>query len=343
MLYQILLNRLSELENARKFDWTEFYNSTVKVEKTQIRSAFSDTTSSNSYYIFICFFKGCKDNGAIYIKRSHNICTLLEDSIFNNCSSTSNGGSVFYDCREGGQFVQQRTCCCKSIALDSIAFMQWIKPSFSSKNYAFDISVSNCGVNETFGKKTFGFTWGELLVSRINSTFNKCNQMSSIKNTLSGSSGTCNFSTFRENNQTGTISLGFNWYRGLTQYIETISYCNVIGNKCGTGSYQVLFLSDYTTNVDNCIFVNNTAKYMFSEYYGFHNLTISDSYVESTPELNGCGTVTFTNLKQNYNFNEFSQLFTDKCFIDPKEISNNLSYLSKYAKTYLQEYIFIKK
>ena len=36
--------------------------------------------------------------------------------------------------------------------------------------------------------------------------------------------------------------------------IHTVSYCNVIGNKCGISSSQVLFFCKYTTKVDYCTF-----------------------------------------------------------------------------------------
>ena len=90
-----------------------------------------------------------------------------------------------------------------------MAFFQWCKSSSSYKNYAIDVSVSNCGENESIGSYTFSVTYGDILVSNINSTNNKCKQYSSYRSVLTGSSGTCNFSTFRGNNQTDSKSLFF--------------------------------------------------------------------------------------------------------------------------------------
>ena len=90
-----------------------------------------------------------------------------------------------------------------------MAFRQWTKSNSSYKNYAIDVSVSNCGESESTGSYTFGIAWGDIIISNINSTNNKCSQYSSYSSVLDGSSGTCNFSTFRGNIQTETYSLEF--------------------------------------------------------------------------------------------------------------------------------------
>ena len=88
-------------------------------------------------------------------------------------------------------------------------FRQWTEARPSYKNYALDVSVSNCGENESIGSYTFENDEGDIRISNINSTNNKCNIRSSYGSSLYGSSGTCNFSTFRGNNQTDSKSLFF--------------------------------------------------------------------------------------------------------------------------------------
>ena len=112
---------------------------------------------------------------------------------------------------------------------------------------------------------------------------------------------------------------------------QTVSYCNVIGNKCETDNNQVLFSCWYTTNVDHCVFLRNTAKDMFQQYYYSSTLTISESYVDPQSVTSTVGSVTFTDLKQNYNLNPISNFYTENCFIDKNIISNNISYLSKFS------------
>ena len=176
VIHQNVENRISTQKNARKYDWTEYFGNTAKVDKTRIKEAFSDETSSNNYYIFICLFESCKEKGAIYIQRSNNICTLLEDSVFNNCKS-SVGGSVYYECLKSGQIVQHRTCYYQSIAeTDDMAFHQLGAYSDSMKNYIYDVSVSNCGESESKGLVIFSVFEGDIRISNINSTNNKCNQ-----------------------------------------------------------------------------------------------------------------------------------------------------------------------
>ena len=170
---------------------------------------------------------------------------------------------------------------------------------------------------------------GDLRISNTNITNNKCEFQSSIYNLLSGTSSTCNFTTFGENNQTGSNSLYF--YGDKDPNKQTISYCNIIGNKCGTGKSQYLFYSSYNTNIDHSIFLCNIAKYMFYPLFEDYTLTISDSYIESQSKT-GPGIVTFVNLKQDFDFNTISHIFIEKCIIEQKEISVKLSYLSKLAK-----------
>ncbi|EAY18483.1 hypothetical protein TVAG_083360 [Trichomonas vaginalis G3] len=297
--------------------WEEYFGTETKVEQTQNGTAINDTTNSNNYYVFYCLFEECKEIGAIYIKRTNSICTLLENSKFNNCSYTSDdgGGSVLYHCYYHGQFVQKRTCYFKSIASNNfMAFRQWTNPEPSYKNYAIDVSVCNCGESESKGSFTFLIIYGDIIISNINSTNNKCKQFSSISSHLNGRSFSCNFSTFRGNNQTETYSLFFEINAGSPRSIQTISYCNVIGNKCGTDNNQVLFVSTYTTNVDHCIFLNNTAKYMFHNDVKNYKLTISDSYVDSQSVTSTGGSVTFTNLTNNYDFYNFYNFYTENCF-----------------------------
>ncbi|EAY17892.1 hypothetical protein TVAG_011180 [Trichomonas vaginalis G3] len=212
-----------------------------------------------------------------------------------------------------------------------MAFAQVVKPSFSNKNYAIKVSVFKCGENEGKEIGTFSVGYGDVGFENNNITNNKCIECSSLIIQLDGSSGTCNFSNFRENNQTDRNSIVFFTF-GHRSLNQTFSYCNVIGNKCGTDNHQVLFYSCYTTNVDHCIFLNNTAQYMFGQYFEVDILTISESYVESN-STTGFGTVTFKNLKDTYDFNTFTDFFKGKCMIDPNLISTNLSFSSKISKT----------
>lgn len=238
--YQCIQKLISRTIEELKFSWFEYFGNTAKSEKTRDGRAIYVTTGNSNYHIYDCSFQECKTNGAIYIERYNAIRTLLEDSIFNKCGSDSNRGSVYYQCKEG-QFVQQRTFYSNSKAISYIAFCQFVKISASYKNYAYDVSVSNCGESESIGSVTISITYGNIRISNINSTYNKCNQYSSIESILDESSGTCNFSNFINNNQIGSVSLEF-WINGDSMdYKQTVTYCNVLGNKCGTDNDQVLF------------------------------------------------------------------------------------------------------
>ncbi|EAY15304.1 hypothetical protein TVAG_394480 [Trichomonas vaginalis G3] len=315
---------------ARKLNWLDYFEEQDRVNQTKDGVAFSNTTGTKSYYVFICIFYECKENGAIYIRRTNEICTLLEDNIFTKCKSTSDGGSVYYYGYKG-QFVQQRNCYSESIATNYyMSFYQQVKSSSTNKNHAFQISVSKCGESESEGSETFNIAWGDLRFENNNITYNKCWEYSSISFVLDGKSGYCNYSTFRENNQTGSYSLVFN--SRSPSLIQTVSYCNVIGNKCGTDSNQVLFSCQYNTNVDHCVFLNNTAAYMFWIYWEGYTLTITDSYVQSKSKTSTGGIVTFKNENSNSDLNEFPNFYTINCFIESKQITVLLPYLSRFAE-----------
>ncbi|EAX99284.1 hypothetical protein TVAG_113000 [Trichomonas vaginalis G3] len=291
-----------------------------------------DNTSLSNYYIFNCYFEECKETGAIYIKRDNEIYALIEESVFNHSSSTSEdgGGSICFDIRGDGNFVQQRTCYYASIANFNMAFCQYINSLSNNKNYAIDISVFKCGENEEKGRNTLDIGFNDIRFENNNISNNKCQWLSSCSIVPNGSPGACNFSTFRENNQTESKSIGISTLAYVTQ---EFSYCNVIGNKCGTDKEQVLFTCQCTTNVDHCIFLNNIAKYMFEQYRVSYTLTISESYVESN-STTGPGPIKFNALKENNDFNNnFIHFYTENCFIDPKEVSLKLPYLSEFAKT----------
>ena len=329
------------MKNARKFSWDEYFDNQLQYNTAENGTALFDNTSINNYYIFNCYFEECNENGAIFIKSANQICTLIEDSAFNNCSSTTYGGSVYYECEREGQFVQQRTCYTKSVARNRMSFHQSVKPSSSYKNYVIDVSVSKCGENESERWGTLNIAYGVICFSKNNVTNNKCFDYSSLDVYLDGSLSNCNFSTFRGNIQIfGTGSLYF-FTRDESKY-QTVSYCKIIGNQCGSNGGGVLFSSSCTTNVDHCIFLNNIAKYMFMQYW--LNLTISDSYIQSNSTYPTGGTVTFKNLKENCDFYNYSYFNIEIDFLESEKIiSYKLSYLFQFTKSAAPQLLSLNK
>ena len=320
------------MRNARNYCWYNYFGTKSKVIQTRDGTSFSNTIGSSNYYVFVCTFEECKEKGAIYIQRSNEICVLLEDNTFTRCKSTTDGGSVCYNCRESGQFVQQRNSYIESIsAYRCMSFFQLSSPSSTSKNYAFQVSVTKCGESESNGYYTFHIAWGDLRFENNNITYNKCIYYSSISSWLGGKSVTCGFSTFRENNQTGSESLVF--YSNSDSYIQTVSYCNVIGNKCGTDDDQVLFLCRFNTTVDHCVFLNNTAKYMFWIFFEDCTLTITDSCIQSNSKT-GSGTLKLI-------IENISQFDSFDCFKEPKLMTVKVSNFCSFAE--FSNVLFTKK
>ena len=110
------------MKNARKFSWSEYFGNKGKVTQTKNGNPFSDTSGSRNYYVFACFFKECKNNGAIYIHRYNEACALLEENTFSRCQSNERGGSVYFLDQELGEFVQQRNSYSESKAEHEITF-----------------------------------------------------------------------------------------------------------------------------------------------------------------------------------------------------------------------------
>lgn len=304
------------MENAKKFSWDEYFGTTEKVTQTLDGKVLYNSTGTSNFYINLCNFEDCKEKGAIRIERDNEICALLEESTFKNCSSDSQGGSLFFNCVMNGQFVQRRNIFHSSKAKNCIAFGQAVKSGSSCKNYAFDISVSKCGESESTGHWTIAVAYGNNRIANSNITSNKCIERSSLHSYLNGDSGICNFSIFAGNNQTESDSIRFENGYFLNQIV---TYCNVVGNKCGINNNQVLFYCERNTYVDHCTFLNNIAVYMFCNSNENFLLSVSDSCVESM-STSGAGSVTFPR-------------YNESCLLILKGISNKIAFLSEIAKT----------
>lgn len=164
------------LKNAKKSSWDQYFGSKDKCDYIQNGTVLFDNSGINNYYVLLCFYKECKETGAICIQRTNKVCTLLEETVFTNCSSTTEygGGSVYYNCQADGEFVQHRTCYYASIAEQAMAFAQAAKQYLSNKNYAIEVSVLKCGENEEKGSYTFGISFGDICFDNNNITNNKC-------------------------------------------------------------------------------------------------------------------------------------------------------------------------
>ena len=68
---------------------------------------------------------------------------------------------------------------------------------------------------------------------------------------------------------------------------------------------------------------------MFQQFEADFTLTISDSYVESQSTRTG-GNVKFTDLKQNYDFNDISHFYIENCFIG-KNVYPEISIKPKFV------------
>ena len=331
------------MNHARKFGWNDYFGTKGKVTRTKDGNPFSDSSTTNNYYVYDCNFEECKPKGAIYISRTNQICTLLEVNVFSRCQSSEKGGSVSYYCPQAGEIVQQRNYYFESkTQYICVSFYQAVGQTSSFKNYNFQISVSKCGESDQKGDYTFLSTYGDFNFENNNISFNKCIQCSSLVVTLLGKSGKCSFSTFRENSQTSGTSLSFLVHISQPSFIHTVSYCNIIGNKCGKDKSQVLIGSSFNMNVDHCVFLKNIAAYMFSVNNQGYTMSIADSCIEKKSKT-GPGIVIFTRENKIYSdFYRIPQFYTEFCFIAPKRVTFKFRYLKIQKKVLKQDTLKMK-
>lgn len=317
---------------ARKRNWEEYFEDQENYLQTHDNKKIYDNTGNTNYYVLNCLFIKCKISGAIYFETSNNICTLVENSVFRKCSSTSYGGSVYFYCPNSGQFVQQQVCYCESIAkFGHQAFSQSVKKISSHKNYAKQVTVSSCGLNETTGFATIHISNGDILISNCNITKNKCQRLSSMNLNVHGSQGICRYSEFRENNQFYESTISHQSLRIYTpKDITNFAYCNIIGNIAGYD--DVIFWCEGTTNVEFSNFMNNFAICLLQEHYRKDiSLTVTNSFIYHQNIITR-GNVTITNLISESNNNYFPFFYTDNCFFDPKITQSNDVYGILHSK-----------
>lgn len=160
----------SSLKNSRRFDWDEYFGNESYVNKENDSTPLFITENDAHYYIFNCQFVECKENGAIKATFRRRSIILLEECTFNRCSSTSAGGSLFFDCQLEGEIVQKRTCYYLSKAeVVYMAFIQQVLDSSDYKNYANETSISYCGESELSGRSTLYIGCGSVVQGCVNS------------------------------------------------------------------------------------------------------------------------------------------------------------------------------
>lgn len=223
---------------------------------------------------------------------------LLEYSYFNSCTSQNNRG-CYYSRNPKGSCVQQQNCYMNSVAKENIAFYQVSAQNNSSLNYAHSVSVSNCGKATISTGYVIVLAWGSIQADKINFTKNIAGD-NLFYPRLDGSNGNVTFCNIYENNQTKYDSHFYPRLISLGSNTASLKYdchhCNVVSNKCE----DTLLLSDYSSDIDSCIFDKNEAKTMFICFVKNKIILISNSYVSDfRAEKPGYGTTTTKSLHNN--------------------------------------------
>jgi hypothetical protein len=244
----------------------------------------SRQTPSNSYVYFSnCLFKSIlssSQGGALYCTSATYF--LVESTSFFSCKTSSGSQGAIYFSNGNGQSVLHGVCGydCSSNPNYQFAYTQ-VNNAASSKNNVNYTSVSHCVNANSNSNYVLGLQNGKNSCSSVNLSINKCQYASGIScmpltdsNTLTCS---LSYSTFTDN-----IANGYNcvWLNANYANYE-IKNCNILRNSQVSGTYGIIYTSGNLMIEGSCI-LENTATYIFYQYYSSYTITLSNCTVDKT-------------------------------------------------------------
>lgn len=260
--------------------WNDFYSqpSSPASNLPKNRYTSSQTPTQGSSYVYCCFFASCSASKGGGILVSTETKMLIEETSFSSCQATSgSGGGMFFSAT--GCCILYRVCSFKSKASSEGHFIYTTLP----QSTVYNNTMKYCSVSWTENsavQSSACLLYGKILVSSVNSSFNKCEYFSGIKvRVFSSLYSDCviSYSCFSNNEEKSGVNCIF--YSG-SGYSEMRS-CNVINNK-QTGTNSGTIYVDYYLNIyDSCI-IDNEAPYIISIGSGgdanFYNTTFDKTF-----------------------------------------------------------------
>ncbi|EAX96630.1 hypothetical protein TVAG_149050 [Trichomonas vaginalis G3] len=305
---KLMPKRISTINNLH-FDqspgdvWELFYNTSSNSEPIQGTNVQAASTN-NECFLYNCIFIDITTNSAISFSEANNKF-LNSYCSFNNCSSNTNGGSIYFQCNSS--IVQYRTCGCKSETNyedgNGHHSYVWLISSSNNKNNLYLSSFYECG---NLGKPhTNNLCYGNIEVKSINTSFCEAHYGSGICLSDPTSLSNVTYSSF-----CNTTSNYF--ILDLANGNYNFNFCNVLNNEHKESVYGTFFAFGSTVLIENCSFLGNTGPGVEFCQYLRGSITVKDSFcdriIDKTYE-----SVTTNNVENIYSIHHLSHFSSYLC------------------------------
>lgn len=236
--------------------------------------------SQKESFVLLSFFYDFKNSAIKYT--SNDIKVLHSKCNFNNNTSTSNGGSVYFNCKSS--FVQYKICSLSSQT--TISDSSGGHHSFSNcrdsnnLNFIYDSSIYLCGNDKT--RKTVVEFYGNTSIRSTN--FSKCTaEYQSSYCLYPSTEASVSFCTMENSTCKQSEVLGHFNYK--THYL---SYCNILNNEVA-GKDQGIISCNGIITIKNCSIFGNKGPSEFRVFYKWGSpsasITVKNCNVQSSPSI----------------------------------------------------------
>ncbi|EAX97836.1 hypothetical protein TVAG_435830 [Trichomonas vaginalis G3] len=304
--FQITVSKHTSTMNNLHFDqspddvWKLFYN-TQPISKPIQGKNVPITSTNNECFLYNCIFIDITTNSAIYFTNTSNKF-LNSYCSFTNCSSNTNGGSIYFNCNSS--IVQYRSCGYKSKTNDQghHSYVSLVSKS-NNKNYLYESSFYECGNLEK--SRTNSLWYGNIEVKSINTSFCEADYDSGI---ILGDPTSLSNVTYSSFCNTTSNNLILELYRGNSNF----NFCNVLNNEHKKSDYGTFYAIVSTVLIENCSFLGNTGpgKEFYHQYYS-GSITVKDSFCDRIDKT--CGSVTTINVQNISSIHHLSHFSSYLC------------------------------
>lgn len=231
---------------------------------------------------------------------------MIESTIFDSCSSTSEGGSLYFN---QGECIQKQVCYYNSKSSSS-SHVYHSAVTAGQRNFILLAGIQSCGEYEhNYG---LNLNNGFIKIDNVNISNNLgiSYPIYSINNAESGSF--FQFTTFMSNIQKNQGA--FAHYAGID--LKIIS-CNYIKNSGLSNPISVLLDIHPTSNLENCCLLLNNCNTIFYVDAG-KTLYVKNCYYDESTTSGG--NIQFISPKTNSNTIELSHINLGKCYWKTKQM-----------------------
>ena len=210
--------------------WELFYNTSPNSQPINGTNV-SATSKNKECFLYNCMFIGITTHSAISFEES-NIKFLSSDCSFHNCSSDTNGGSIYFNC--SSSIVQYRSCGYKSKTISGRGHHSCVElvTNTSYKNYIYECSFYDCGNLEK--SHTNYLMYGYIEIKKINTSFCEAKVSSGIYLYEPTDQGNVTHSSFCNTTSNYVIFQ-------LNSHKYNFNFCNVLNNKYNEYKYGTFY------------------------------------------------------------------------------------------------------